>query len=164
LQRDRKTIDQVFFVWTENLPKMTGIRYSPIKDFDPPMGEAGTLITLTANPGFNFCEAEKVFFNNAESEFKVVSDSVIEAKVPPGATSGFIGIVLKGIDQGGSPVTDEAASEKIFELQSEKGTDAGKPQSFGLVKFLAWCLDKRVEEIARVRGYSTSQTKANSPV
>lgn len=152
LRQESSVIERVFFTWTEDLPKMQGIRYSPIKNFTPQSGKPGDKISIHANAGFDFNDAKKIIFGNKSGQFEIKSDKLIEAAVPDGATSGFIGIVLDGKNAStGASYIDEATSETIFEVQPGKATDAGKPRSYGLVKFLAWCLDKSVEEIARPR-------------
>jgi IPT/TIG domain-containing protein len=149
LRRSDHSVERVFFVWTENLPKMRGIRFSPINKFVPTNGNPGDEITITANAGFNFQDAKEVFFNGLEADFDIVSDTQIKARVPQGATSGYIDIVLEVVD----PVTnqpyndDPANSDGIFNVGKERSPDVGMPRSCGLVKFLAWCLDQSVEAI-----------------
>jgi hypothetical protein len=146
-------VGRVFFVWTENLPRMSGIRHSPIRKIEPPAAECGDTVTMEANDGFDFNDVNRVTFNGVEGSFKIVSEKQLTAVVPDGASSGFIGILLKGEKKStvGSPIpyVDDATSDMVFEVRPGKGNDAARPRSYGLIKFLAWCLDKKVEEIAR---------------
>jgi hypothetical protein len=153
LSKERGLVDRVFFVWTENLPKMMGIRYSPINKVVPPSAFCGEEVTIEANVGFDFREAKRVTFNGLDSQFQIVSETQIKARVPDGATSGFIGILLEatasGPAQQSTSEIDDATSDFVFEVKPGKGNDAAKPRSYGLINFLAWCLDKKVEEISR---------------
>jgi hypothetical protein len=144
-------VGRVFFVWTENLPKMRGIRMSPIFAFKPLSGGPGEEITITANQGFHFQDAKKVLFDGREAKFNIISDTEITAHVPQGASSGYIDIVLESIDPiTNHPVEDDANSEGVFIVTgSKKPAVVGKPHSYGLVKFLAWCLDKSVAAITK---------------
>lgn len=149
-QRGDRSVKRVFFVWTENLPKMRGIRYSPVSKFAPTSGGPGDHVVITANQGFDFQDAKKVLFNGREADFQILSDTQIKAQVPQGVTSGYIEVGLEGLDtkavaEGYSDY--ENNSEGVFVVPPGKSTDVGKPVSCGLVKFLAWCLDKDVEAI-----------------
>lgn len=151
LRPDEGSVKRVFFVWTENLPRMRGIRLSPIFKFEPTRGNPGEEVTITANLGFNFQDAKKVFFNGREADFDIISDTEIRARVSAGATSGYINILLEGVDKKTNKdySDDENNSDGIFNIGTERLPDVGMPISCGLVKFLAWCLDKKVEAITR---------------
>ena len=65
-----------------------------LTDFTPATGSVGTRVTLS---GTHFLGATAVEFNGVSApEFEVVSATSIEAVVPPGATSGPIGVVTPG--------------------------------------------------------------------
>ena len=65
-----------------------------LTDFAPSTGSLGTRVTLT---GTHFLGASAVQFNGVNAiEFEVVSATSIGAVVPPGATSGPIGVVTPG--------------------------------------------------------------------
>lgn len=148
LRPEDGNVKRVFFVWTENLPKMRGIRLSPIFKFEPTAGSPGDEIVITANQGFDFQDAKKVLFNGQEADFDIVSASQIKARVPQGATSGYIDIVLEGVNPKTTELYfDDANSDGIFNVGAKRSSDVGMPSSYGLVKFLAWCLDKNVEAI-----------------
>lgn len=156
LPANRKLIDRVFFVWTENLPLMNSIRQSPIKLITPSSGKCGETVTIEANNGFDFQDAKRLTFNGVPSHFDIVSSQQIKTVVPDGATSGLIGIYLNGqikaatVGVTSTSYEDDATSEEVFEVKPEIGNDSGKPRSYGLIKFLAWCLDRPVEAISRV--------------
>jgi hypothetical protein len=155
--KDQKLVEKVFFVWTENLPRMKGVRRSPIKRIDPPSGRSGDEIILEVEPDFDFEDAKRVTFNGTESRYTIVSKEKIKAIVPETATSGLVGILLEGIPKGlgqtSTTYRDEATSNVPFTVLPEISSDASKPRSYGLIKFLAWCLDKKIEEISRPTGY-----------
>jgi hypothetical protein len=155
LPAKRKLIDRVFFIWTENLPLMNSVRQSPIKLVTPSSGKCGDTIMIEANDGFDFQDVKRMTFNRVPSNFEIVSNKQIKAVVPDGATSGLIGIYLNGQIKGGpiavtsTSYEDDATSEEAFEVEPEIGNDSGKPRSYGLTKFLAWCLDRPVGTISR---------------
>ncbi len=60
-----------------------------ITDFDPISGSPSTMITIN---GANFAGIESVSFNGVQSEFSVITSSVIRAKVPDTANTGLISI------------------------------------------------------------------------
>ena len=157
LLRRPALVDRVFFVWTENLPRMFDVRISPIKQIQPAIARPGDKVTLEANSDFNFNDAQKITFNGVDSDFTIESKSVIKAIVPEGATSGLVGILLKGqiaqaVGQTSTTYIDDATSDMAFIVKPDTNSDASKPRSYGLIKFLAWCLDKKVDEISRQTG------------
>ncbi len=138
-------IEQVFFVWTEGLPKMAGIRSYPIASFEPRHGEAGTEVTIHAASGYDFKEAKSISFNGKEANFTAESGDVIKAKIPEGATTGFIEIRLEA-----GTKKDEGTSEQYFVVgQQYRYVQFSRPQSHGLIKFLAWCLDRPPRELIK---------------
>jgi IPT/TIG domain. len=144
-------IEKVFFVWTENLPKMLGIRSYPIKSFEPQQGEVGTEVTITASDGYDFKEVEKLSFNGTKAEIEIESSTKIKTKVPVGATTGFIEIELKdGKDKG--------TSEQYFTIGTQGRRKFTLPRSYGLIKFLAWCLDKSPRELVKELKMSSVET------
>ncbi|HSE18106.1 MAG TPA: hypothetical protein VLB46_13710 [Pyrinomonadaceae bacterium] len=152
-KEEPRLVDRVFFVWTENLPRMKGVRRSPIKSIEPTSARPGAEVFLEAEPDFDFEEATKVTFNGKKSDFKPLSKQRIRATVPEGATSGLIGILLEEKPPMGQTShavkVDDATSNIPFTVLPNLNSDASKPRTYGLIKFLAWCLDKRVEEISQ---------------
>jgi hypothetical protein len=162
-------IEKVFFVWTENLPKMTDIRSYPIEGFEPKKGDVGTEVTIKATTGYDFNGARKLYFNEQEADFKVESSEVIKAKVPAGATTGFIEIEIEedikdGPDKGKR--IDVGTSEQYFIVTPStrrRNEPNERPQSYGLIKFLSWCLDKSPQELIRDFGADPSDTNGSGP-
>lgn len=152
-----RVVDHVFFVWTENLPRMKGVRRSPIRKIEPPSAAPGAEIILEAEQDFNFQDAKRVTFNGTEGLFKIESKEKIKATVPDTATSGLVGILLEGklddeFGQTSATYKDDATSNVPFTVLPQLSSDASKPRSYGLIKFLAWCLDKKIDEISRPTG------------
>ncbi|MDQ6801165.1 MAG: hypothetical protein M3041_10040 [Acidobacteriota bacterium] len=61
-----------------------------ITSFRPASGPVGTVVSVIGN---RLGQATRVAFNGASSTFTVVSDALITATVPPGATSGPISVI-----------------------------------------------------------------------
>jgi hypothetical protein len=154
LKKEPRLVDRVFFVWTENLPRMKGVRRSPIKSIEPTSARPGAEVIIEAEPDFDFEDVTKVTFNGEKSDFTTLSKQRIKATVPEGATSGLIGILLEAkpdpMAQTSRDVKiDDATSNIPFTVLPNLNSDASKPRTYGLIKFLAWCLDKKVEEISQ---------------
>jgi hypothetical protein len=153
ITRERGLVEKVFFVWTENLPRMKGVRRSPISKIEPGSAYPGEEVTLIAEQGFNFEDAKKVTFNGVESSYEIDSKEKIRATVPATATSGLVGIVLEGIPTGVAPTSntykDDATSNVPFTVLPKVNSDPSRPRSYGINRFLAWCLDKEIDEISR---------------
>jgi hypothetical protein len=153
LTKQPPLVNKVFFVWTENLPRMRGVRRSPIKSIEPESALPGTEVFLEAETDFDFERAKKVTFNGKESKFDIESKQRIRATVPEDATSGLVGILLgakpSNVAQTPSDLKDDdATSTDPFIVLPSLNSDVSKPRTYGLIKFLAWCLDKKVEEIS----------------
>jgi uncharacterized repeat protein (TIGR03803 family) len=73
-------------------PKLFKVKPT-ITSFTPPGGSVGTSVTIT---GTGLIQATKVTFNGTSASFAVNSDAQITATVPPGATTGKIGVTTKG--------------------------------------------------------------------
>lgn len=145
-------VERVFFVWTEGLPKMRGIRSYPLDSFEPERGDVGTGVTIKATNGYDFKRATKLYFNGREAQFQAESSGVIKTKVPEHATTGFI-----EIEFGTGANKDEGTSEKYFVVNSSPARPDELPQSYGLIKFLAWCIDKSPATLTEVLGTSAAR-------
>jgi hypothetical protein len=154
-------IEKVFFVWTENLPKMRDIRSYPIERFEPKQGDIGTEVTIHATEGYDFTKAIKLYFNGREARFRAESAKVIKAVVPDGATTGFIEIEIEeDVPQIGK-IKDEGTSEQHFIVNQSGKQRYAPPQSYGLIKFLSWCLDKSPQEL--IQDFEASIQEGNNP-
>ena len=60
-----------------------------ISSFSPPTALPGMVVTIS---GANFCQVQSVMFNGASASFATVSDWLITATVPVGATTGPISV------------------------------------------------------------------------
>jgi hypothetical protein len=160
---DGGLIDRVFFVWTERLPKMKGIRLSPIREFKPDSGVPGDIVTIFAEEGYfkvmadkegtsaDLTSVKKISFAGQNAE--IVGDKTekeIKVKVPEGAKTGFIEIEIEGIND------PDATSRQIFRVVGQSNTC--RPKSYGLAHFLAWCLDVKVTDIVNFTSKSRNAT------
>ncbi len=86
-----------------------------VTHFTPTRGPAGTRVTLT---GTYLLGATAVFFNGVPAaRFEVVSETSIEAVVPPGASSGPIGVITPGgtaVSRETFTVTDTGVHSRLF--------------------------------------------------
>jgi hypothetical protein len=64
-----------------------GVGLQPFVAMDRYLGRVGETGGIL---GQGFTEVKSVQLNGKSAEFKIVSDTFIEATVPPGATSGFV--------------------------------------------------------------------------
>ncbi|MGC2236385.1 MAG: hypothetical protein WA584_09500 [Pyrinomonadaceae bacterium] len=168
-------IDKVFFVWTEGLPKMSGVRISPIESFSPRSGKPGDKITIYPNKNYfnparlttvekGFEAVKSISFGGITADILSKTAEKLEVTVPEGAKTGFIDMVVDaelegtGVDETTSEKTsekpsrwiDEATSEKVFRVDGDRGND-GKPRSYGMLRFLAWCVGEPIQKLVKLR-------------
>lgn len=84
------------FAWQVIMPQnAANVAVTQITGFSPTTGSAGTLVAIS---GSGFTNATAVDFNGtAASSFNVVTDGLITATVPAGATTGVIDVVVAGV-------------------------------------------------------------------
>ena len=160
-------IDKVFFVWTEGLPKMEGVRISPIEKFSPTTGKAGDKITIYPNKDYfnllqeeaaeiGFEEAVKsVSFSGIEANILLKTAEKLEVIVPEKAKTGFIEIAVeakfgrKKVVEGTKTVfIDEATSETVFSIDGDRKD--GNARSYGMLRFLAWCVGEPIQNLVKL--------------
>ncbi|MBV9926948.1 MAG: hypothetical protein JOZ96_18160 [Acidobacteria bacterium] len=169
LRRDKETlIHNVFFIGTRNLPLTVGIRTSPIKSFSPQQAGAGEKVTITANTGYKFKEdvgavtpdeevvgqrvlrLREIRIGGKRADFKVINEETVEVTVPSDDARGFIEIYSRyWFKLLAEFRPDEANSEDPINAEDEEEQYKLKPQSTGLIRFLAWCGDIPEEIITR---------------
>lgn len=66
---------------------------SPFVSIEPPFGKVGTVVSILGN---GLTGTTGVSFNGATSAFRIVSDTLISATVPAGATSGTVTVTAPG--------------------------------------------------------------------
>lgn len=174
LRRDEETlIHNVFFVGTRNLPLTIGIRTCPIKSFSPRQARGGEKVKIKASPGYKFkadggaitpdeevpgqrvLRLTEVRIGGRKADFNIINDETVEVTVPSDDARGFIEIFSKYWFKLTSQFKpDEANSEEPLNAEEEEEQHKLKPQSTGLIKFLAWCGDIREDDI--IREFDTS--------
>jgi hypothetical protein len=166
-------IHNVFFVGTRNLPLTVGIRICPIKSFGPRQAGADSKVRINASPGYKFKEdkgpvtedekgddrvlrVKEIRLGGKQARFEVINDETVEVTVPSDDARGFIEIFSSYWFKLTSEFkTDEANSEEPFNVEDEEEQQKLKPQSTGLIRFLAWCGD--IKEPVITRAIDTSK-------
>jgi hypothetical protein len=144
---------------------MEGVRISPIKDFSPPGGSPGDKVTIHLNKAY----FDPLFFDTIEKDFEQLVQSVLfsgipaqilskknmslEVVVPEGAKTGFIEITVNAKFNGRE--LDEASSETAFDIVGDR--NEGKPRSYGLLRFLSWCVGVPVQDLVKLRAAQTAE-------
>jgi hypothetical protein len=169
LRRDGETlVHNVFFVGTRNLPLTVGIRTCPIKSFSPQQAGGGEKVKITASSGYKFKEdsgpvtpdeqsedhrvlrLKEVRIGGQKADFDVLNDETVEVTVPSDDARGFIEIFSRyWFKLTAEFRADEANSEEPLNADDEEEQHKLKPQSTGLIRFLAWCGDIKEYDITR---------------